>query len=107
MFSRISKSVLLPLIILVSTSLAGFFWGELSVFPLAMAVIYLTLYNASMRRDFYPRSESGVFFVGFVLSIFGGLMNDSNYTFSLGLMIGSTLLMLIRLNKEDSTGPRK
>jgi len=72
-----------------------------------MAVIYLALYNASIRKDFYPRAESGVFFVGFVVSIFGELINDSNYTFSLGLMIGSTLLMLIRLNKEDPTRPRK
>lgn len=59
----------------------------------------MTLYNASIRRDFCPRSESGVFIVGFALSIFGGLMNGSNYAFALGLMIASTFLMFLKLNK--------
>lgn len=72
-----------------------------------MAVIFLALYNTSIRRDFYPRSEAGVFFVGFILSIFGGLLNDSNYTFSLGLMIASTFLLFLNLNKEGPTRPRK
>lgn len=72
-----------------------------------MAVIYMALHYAFIRRDSYPRSESGTFIVGFVLSIFGGLMNASNYTFAVGLMIASTFLMFLKLNKENTTGPLK
>ncbi|RMB70981.1 hypothetical protein D9542_00910 [Corynebacterium macginleyi] len=72
-----------------------------------MAGIYVALYYALIRRDFYPRSESGVFIIGFVLSIFGGLTNASNYTFAVGLMIASTFLMFLKHNKENTTGPRK
>ena len=99
MVDRSQVKALILLLVFVSICGLGFIFGELKVFPVVVAAIGLLLYYAASSRGDHVEAEAGVISFGFLLSVFAGLVGNGLYAFSLGLMLVSLFLMLLKWAK--------